>query len=94
LAKGGKVTKPSWHFLGEGGESEYVVPESKLGSFISKILVNTSSATQKLVMPVGAMGGINNSRSTNYNIKANYTRSQDPQSLRLDLEAIAMMARS
>jgi hypothetical protein len=94
MATGGKVTRPSWHFLGEGGESEYVVPESKLSSFISRILGNTSSATQKLVMPVGSSGGINNSRSTNYNINANYSKTQSEASLRLDLEAIAMMARS
>jgi hypothetical protein len=93
FAKGGKITKPMWALLGEGGEDEYIVPESKLGSFISKIL-GSQSQTQKMIMPSGGAGNINNSRSTNYNIKANYSRPQDPQSLRLDLEAIAMMARS
>jgi len=33
------------------------------------------------------------SRTTNYNVTANYANSQQPQGIRLDLEALAMMAR-
>jgi hypothetical protein len=93
FATGGKITKPMWALLGEGGENEYVVPESKLGSFISKVL-GSQSKTQKMIIPSGINGNVNNSRSTNYNINANYSKSQPEASLRLDLEAIAMMARS
>jgi hypothetical protein len=40
------------------------------------------------VSPMGA------SRSTTFNVTANYTRQQDPQSIRLDLEAITMRMRA
>jgi len=47
----------------------------------------------ELVRLPAASQVISNSRSTNYNVTANYTRPQVPQSIRLDLEALAMMAR-
>jgi hypothetical protein len=96
MASGGKVkSRPGGMLarLGEGGENEYVFPESKLDRLVSSLL-GLSSTTIQAVMPAGAGGSVNNSRSVNYNVNANYTKSQEPQSLRLDLEAIAMMARS
>ncbi len=44
-------------------------------------------------LPAGAQV-MSNSRSTTFNINANYSNRQDPQTIRLDLEAIDMMTRS
>jgi len=87
FAEGGRVSaRPGGQIIkaGEAGEDEFIVPASKIGSFISAMMSR----------PAWATGGINNSRSINYNVNANYSKSQSPASLRYDLEAIAMMARS
>jgi DNA repair exonuclease SbcCD ATPase subunit len=96
MATGGKINaRPGGTLFrgGEAGENEYVLPESKLDRLISSLLGFTSSSIQA-ILPAGAGGSVNNSRSINYNVNAHYSRPQEPQSLRLDLEAIAMMARS
>jgi hypothetical protein len=38
FAKGGVVTKPTLGLIGEGGESEYIVPESKAAAFAANYL--------------------------------------------------------
>jgi SLT domain-containing protein len=38
FAKGGIVTRPTLAIVGEGGESEYIVPESKAASFSANYL--------------------------------------------------------
>jgi murein DD-endopeptidase MepM/ murein hydrolase activator NlpD len=61
-AEGGKVTGPQLAFIGEGGEPEYVVPESKLAYFLSGStgigLINAGakpifSGIRKLVESIG-----------------------------------------
>ena len=106
LAEGGKVRARPGGTLGilaEAGEDEYVIPQSKVFSFIGNMLsrlatpsgvFSRSYASPSVRMaPMG--GGILNShnRTINYNVNASYSRSQSPVSLRHDLEAIAMMAR-
>lgn len=103
LAEGGKVkSRPGGQafILGEGGEDEYVIPESKLltfaGSVLSKIFKTpllTPTRTVKVMSPAGS-NSVHNDRRITYDIKAHYSNPQTPQSLKYDLEAIAMMARS
>lgn len=45
LAAGGLVTKPTLALLGEGGENEYVVPQSKLSGFLGAMTSAMSSHT-------------------------------------------------
>jgi len=85
---GGRIVR-----VAEAGEGEYMVPESRAVSFAARILRPWLSQSLKASPLYGSAGGINNSRNINYNVTANYSRSQSPISLRHDLEAIAMMAR-
>lgn len=85
---GGRIVR-----VAEAGEGEYMVPESRAVSFAARMLRPWLSQSLKASPLYGSAGGINNSRNINYNVTANYSRSQSPISLRHDLEAIAMMAR-
>jgi hypothetical protein len=96
LASGGKVRARAGGRLiraGEGGQDEYVIPANKLDKLVSSLLSFSSSSIQA-ILPAGSVGNVNNSRSVNDNVNAHYSKPQDPQNLRLDLEALAMMARS
>jgi hypothetical protein len=59
LAEGGVVTSPTLALIGEGGEPEYVIPQSKLGGLAP------SGATRSL--GGGFAGGAGGSVSINYN---------------------------
>jgi TP901 family phage tail tape measure protein len=50
FAKGGVVTKPTMGLIGEGGESEYIVPESKAAAFAANYL---SGARGSAAIPSG-----------------------------------------
>jgi hypothetical protein len=54
FAKGGVVTKPTLGLIGEGGESEYIVPESKAAAFAANYL---SGARGSNAIPRFAEGG-------------------------------------
>ena len=45
-------------------------------------------------MPAGAQVTPVVNNSTSFNVQANYTNRQEPQGVRLDLEALAMMTRA
>lgn len=47
-----------------------------------------------VALPTGASVTPTSNRTTNYNVSASYSRPQDPQSLRQDLEALKMMGGS
>ncbi len=79
--------------LAEAGEREYAVPESKIGGFISAMFGRLSSQTLKVAMPYWSKNNTD-SHNVTYSVNANYSKSQSPISLKHDLEAIQMMARS
>jgi hypothetical protein len=54
FAKGGMVTKPTLGLIGEGGESEYIVPESKAQNFAMNYLMGARGAA---AIPRFAEGG-------------------------------------
>ena len=54
FAQGGVVTKPTLGLIGEGGESEYIVPESKAAAFAANYL---SGARGSNAIPRFAEGG-------------------------------------
>jgi tape measure domain-containing protein len=54
LAKGGLVTKPTIAMIGEGGEPEYVIPQSKADGFVSNYLMGKRG---RAAIPAFAEGG-------------------------------------
>ena len=54
FAKGGVVTKPTMGLIGEGGEAEYIVPQSKAAGFAANYL---SGARGSAAIPNGGGGG-------------------------------------
>lgn len=61
LAEGGVVSKPTLALIGEGGETEYVVPQSKLGGFMAAMTAQMSPSSPRSGLPGGtlmASGGL------------------------------------
>jgi tape measure domain-containing protein len=54
FAKGGVVTKPTMGLIGEGGEAEYIIPQSKAAGFAANYL---SGARGAAAIPSGGGGG-------------------------------------
>jgi tape measure domain-containing protein len=54
FASGGVVTRPTMGLIGEGGESEYIVPESKAAGFVSNYLSGARGAN---AIPDGKVSG-------------------------------------
>ena len=54
FAQGGTVNRPTLAMLGEGGEREYIVPESKMAAASSRFLAGQRGAS---VIPSGSGGG-------------------------------------
>ena len=54
FAKGGVVTKPTVAMIGEGGEPEYIVPQSKAAGFAANYLSGARGAS---AIPSGSDGG-------------------------------------
>lgn len=54
FAKGGVVTKPTMGLIGEGGEDEYIIPQSKAAGFAANYL---SGARGAAAIPSGGGGG-------------------------------------
>jgi hypothetical protein len=57
LAEGGKVHRPTLALIGEGGEPEYVVPQSKVTAFAHEMMAQkprtiTKKKTHYVVMPI------------------------------------------
>ena len=66
FARGGLITKPTLALMGEGGENEFVIPQSKAGAFAANYLAsNRNGATTRDVSvniqtgPVTQMDGAN-----------------------------------
>jgi TP901 family phage tail tape measure protein len=91
FAQGGTVTRPTLAMIGEGGEREYVVPESKMAAASSRFLGGARGAS---VIPSGASTGAANSISpVQVNITTGPIR-QDQQGQRwMTLEDGERMAR-
>ena len=58
LAEGGVVTKPTLALIGEGNEEEYIVPQSKLASFVSS--QSNSSVNDDFNKPARIILGVAN----------------------------------
>ena len=87
-----KATSETWldkvsHFLSLGG----LLPELH-GAYGGTIKVG-ERGPEVVQLPVGSTVYPNNYNTT-YNVNANYSRQQDPQSIGMDLEAIRMMSRA
>lgn len=54
FAKGGVVTKPTMGLIGEGGEAEYIIPQSKAAGFAANYLSGARGAS---AIPSGGGGG-------------------------------------
>ena len=83
FAKGGVVTKPTVAMIGEGGEPEYIVPQSKAAGFAANYL---SGARGSSAIPSGGGGGGNGGGSPTISIQTgpvmqmngqNYVTTQD-----------------
>jgi hypothetical protein len=57
FAQGGFVSRPTLGLIGEAGESEYIVPESKAAGFVSNYLSGVRGASAVAATPTGATGG-------------------------------------
>jgi TP901 family phage tail tape measure protein len=57
FAQGGFVSRPTLGLIGEAGESEYIVPESKAAGFVSNYLSGVRGASAVAATPTGSTGG-------------------------------------
>lgn len=57
FADGGMVTGPTLGLIGEGGEPEYVIPQSKMRGAMERYAAGTRGASVIPASPGGAMGG-------------------------------------
>jgi hypothetical protein len=57
FAQGGFVSRPTLGLIGEAGESEYIVPESKAAGFVSNYLSGVRGASAVAATPTGSAGG-------------------------------------
>ena len=57
FAQGGFVSRPTLGLIGEAGESEYIVPESKAAGFVSNYLSGARGASAVAAAPTGSAGG-------------------------------------
>jgi tape measure domain-containing protein len=57
FAQGGFVSRPTLGLIGEAGESEYIVPESKAAGFVSNYLSGVRGASAVAAAPTGSTGG-------------------------------------
>lgn len=55
MAEGGVVTQPTLAIIGEGGEKEYIVPESKLSEFIAAQSQNNDAVRKPARMILGVV---------------------------------------
>jgi hypothetical protein len=83
FAEGGVVTGPTMALVGEGGEPEYIVPQSKAGAFAANWMAGVRGAA---AIPRFAEGGVVVPASANVNIQTgpvtqmngtNYVTTQD-----------------
>jgi murein DD-endopeptidase MepM/ murein hydrolase activator NlpD len=58
MAEGGIVTKPTMAIIGEGGEKEYIIPQSKLKKFVGSSYVNDQDSIKKPARVI--LGVVNN----------------------------------
>lgn len=67
FAKGGLITKPTLALMGEGGENEFVIPQSKAGAFAANYLAsNRNGAAARDVSVSVQTGPVTQMNGTNY----------------------------
>lgn len=66
FAKGGMVNKPTLGLIGEGGEPEYIIPESKASGFAANYLMGARGSS---AIPAFAKGGYVGPGSANVSIQ-------------------------
>ena len=76
FADGGMVNRPTLGLIGEGGESEYVVPASKAKGFSMRYL---SGARGSAAIPTAGDGGFGGSGPVNINIRTGPVMRQNGQ---------------
>ena len=67
-------------------------PEGIAGRLLGPGMTLPAAGPGVVVLPSGASGGNSQSSVTNYNLTANYSNPQEPQSIRYDLQSLRMLA--
>jgi hypothetical protein len=66
FAEGGTVSRPTLAMVGEGGEREYIIPESKMQAASSRFLGGARGAA---VIPSSGSGGSSSARAPQINVR-------------------------